>query len=70
MEWECVYWINLAQDRDHWQAFVNPVMNAGYEILTPVVMKSTILWDVTPCSTLKHNRRFGGTYSTCHLLSR
>jgi hypothetical protein len=25
-------------------------------------MKSTIFWDITPCSSLKVNRRFGGTY--------
>jgi hypothetical protein len=25
-------------------------------------MKSTIFWDITPCSLLKVNRRFGGTY--------
>jgi ferredoxin-thioredoxin reductase catalytic subunit len=26
-----------------------------------VVMKSSIFWDITPCSLLKINRRFGGT---------
>jgi hypothetical protein len=25
-------------------------------------VKSTIFWDITPCSPLKVNRRFGGTY--------
>jgi hypothetical protein len=25
-------------------------------------MKSTIFWDITPCSPLSVNRRFGGTY--------
>jgi hypothetical protein len=25
-------------------------------------MKSIILWDITPCSPLSLNRRFGGTY--------
>jgi hypothetical protein len=34
----------------------------GFEVLTAVVMKSTIFWDVTPCSPLKVNRCFGGTY--------
>jgi hypothetical protein len=27
-----------------------------------MVMKSTIFWDVTPCSPLKVNRRYGGRY--------
>jgi hypothetical protein len=39
-----------------------------------VVMKSTIFWDITLCSRLSVNRRFGWTYrlqnSACHLLSR
>jgi hypothetical protein len=34
----------------------------GSEVVTPVVMKSNIFWDITPCSPLKANRRFGGTY--------
>jgi hypothetical protein len=25
-------------------------------------LKNTIFWDITPCSPLKVNRRFGGTY--------
>jgi hypothetical protein len=46
----------------------------GFEVLTAVVMKSTISWDITPCSPLRVNRRFRGTYrlpwiSACHLLS-
>jgi hypothetical protein len=36
----------------------------GFEVFTPVVMKSFIFWDITPCSLLKVNRRFGGK---CHL---
>jgi hypothetical protein len=34
----------------------------GFEVLTAVVMKSSIFWDITPCSLLKVNRGFGGTY--------
>jgi hypothetical protein len=34
-----------------------------------MVMKSTILWDITPCSPLKVSRHFGGTYRL-HLQSR
>jgi hypothetical protein len=38
---------------------VNRVKLAGFEVLTPVVMKSTDFWDITPpCSPLKVNRRF------------
>jgi hypothetical protein len=33
-----------------------------FEVLTTVVMKSTIFWDITPCSLLSVNRRFGRTY--------
>jgi hypothetical protein len=34
----------------------------GSEVLSAVVIKSTILWDITSCSPLKVNRRFDGTY--------
>jgi hypothetical protein len=34
----------------------------GIEVLTQVVMNSTIFCDITLCSPLKVNRRFGGTY--------
>jgi hypothetical protein len=34
------------------------------EVLTAVVMKSSIFWDITLCSPLKVNQRLGGT---CHL---
>jgi hypothetical protein len=33
----------------------------GFEVLIAVVTKSSISWDITPCSPLKGNRRFGGT---------
>jgi hypothetical protein len=36
----------------------------GFEVITAVVMKSTIFWDMTTCSPLKVNR------SERHLLSR
>jgi hypothetical protein len=48
----------------------------GFEVLTVVIMKSTIFWVITPCSPLKVNPRFGGTYRlhlqgrVCHLLLR
>jgi hypothetical protein len=25
--WEGVDWVHMAQDRDHWQVFVNTIMN-------------------------------------------
>jgi hypothetical protein len=31
---------------------VNMKMVAGFEVLTAVAMKSTIFWDITPCSPL------------------
>jgi hypothetical protein len=40
----------------------NKIIDVGIEVLTAVVMKSTIFWDITPCSPLKVNRRFGGKY--------
>jgi hypothetical protein len=36
---------------------------------TTINMKSIIFWDVTPCSLLSCNRRFGGTYRL-HLQGR
>jgi hypothetical protein len=41
----------------------------GFKVLTVVVMKSTILWDITPCSLLSVNRRFRGIYRL-HLQGR
>jgi hypothetical protein len=35
----------------------------GFEVLIVMVMKSSILWDVTPCSPFKVNQCFGGTFS-------
>jgi hypothetical protein len=32
------------------------VEDVGFEVLTAVVMKSPIFWDITPCSPLKVNR--------------
>jgi hypothetical protein len=41
----------------------------GFEVLTAVVMKNIIFWDITPCNHLKVNRLFGGTYRL-HLQGR
>jgi hypothetical protein len=40
----------------------NNIFNVGFEVSTAMVMKSIIFWDMTPCSPLICNRRFGGTY--------
>jgi hypothetical protein len=39
-----------------------------FEVLTAVVMKSTVFWDITPCGPLLVNRRFGGA-ELCLLLA-
>jgi hypothetical protein len=41
----------------------------GFEVFTVVVMKSIIFWDMTLCSPLSFNRRFGGKYRL-HLQGR
>jgi hypothetical protein len=33
-----------------------------FEVLTTVVLKSTIFWGITPYSSLRVNRRFRGTF--------
>jgi hypothetical protein len=43
--------------------------NLGFEVLTAVVMKSAIFWDITPSSPFSVNRRFGATYRL-HLQGR
>jgi hypothetical protein len=43
--------------------------SVGFEVLTAVVKKSIIFWDITPCNPLKVNRRFGWTYCL-HLQGR
>jgi hypothetical protein len=45
-----------------WEASLNKRRIIGVEVLTAVVIKSAIFWDITPCSLLKVNRCFGGTY--------
>jgi hypothetical protein len=43
-----------------------PEINAALYHATLNILKSAIFWDITPCSPLKVNRRFGGT---CRLLA-
>jgi hypothetical protein len=35
----------------------------GFEVLTAVIMKCSVVWDITPCSSFKVSRSFGGTCS-------
>jgi hypothetical protein len=35
---------------------------AGFEVITAVVIKRTVFWDITPRISLKVDRRFGGKY--------
>jgi hypothetical protein len=41
--------------------YITNIFIAGFELLTKVFMKSSIIWDITQCKPLKLNRRFGGT---------
>jgi hypothetical protein len=41
----------------------------GFEVLTAMVIKYIIFWDITLCSPLKVNRRYEGTYCL-HLQSQ
>jgi hypothetical protein len=40
-------WICFLKDRVWWQALVNRSINIGYEVLTLVVIKSSVFWDIT-----------------------
>jgi hypothetical protein len=46
------------------QVAFNPQTNPYmlYELLTDVVIRSTLFWDIISCTQLKANRRFGGTF--------
>jgi hypothetical protein len=49
------------------------VKTNGFQFPTAVDMKSFVFWDTMPCSTLKANRRFGGTcrlHLQCRRISR
>jgi hypothetical protein len=49
--------------------FMNNLPLVGLEVLTTVIMKSSIFWEITLCSPLKDNVRFGGIYRL-HLQGR
>jgi hypothetical protein len=52
------------QRHGHWNRHEKNINYIGFEVLTVVVMKASIIWVITPCSALKVNRRFIGK---CHL---
>jgi hypothetical protein len=56
------YSLSIHDDGIHINVVTIRTLYVGFEVLTAVVMKSTIFWDITPCCPLKVNRRFGGTY--------
>jgi hypothetical protein len=43
------------ESRPGYKSLLTDFLNVGFEGLTAVVMKSTIFWDITPCSPLKVN---------------
>jgi hypothetical protein len=47
----------------------NLLIDVGFGVFTVVVMRSIIFWDMTSCSPLSFNRRFGITYRL-HLQGR
>jgi hypothetical protein len=51
------------------QWLIDWTMARPFDVLTAAVMESTVIWDITPCSPLKVNRRFGRTYRL-HVHSR
>jgi hypothetical protein len=67
---------NITVKRYTFRAYVHSVLNfttfstrelyrftsyIEFEGITAMVMKSSIFWDITPCSPLEVNRRLGGT---------
>jgi hypothetical protein len=72
----CKY--HSAQAYRHWcslhlikrsQILRSVFQNIESEVLTAMSMNSSIFWDITPCSRLNFNRRFGGI-CRLHLLGR
>jgi hypothetical protein len=60
--WEFLEWFSSCWFLKKCSAACNKSVFVEFNVLTAVVMKSTVFWDMTPCSPLKVNRRFGGTY--------
>jgi hypothetical protein len=51
-----VYRSNYTTSTD-WKTMNNDL--AGFEVLTAVVRKGSVFWDIVPCTPLSVNRRFG-----------
>jgi hypothetical protein len=49
--------------------FVNKIKNEEFEVLTEAVMKSSVFWDITPCSPEKVDRHFGFLPALCWFLA-
>jgi hypothetical protein len=47
----------------YWLLNTERVLNVGFEVLTAVVMKSSVFWDISPCSLLKVSQHLEGM---CH----
>jgi hypothetical protein len=69
-------WARCPQMEGHWKknkrGYIGmswTKLNVGFAVLTVVVVKSTIFWDITLCSLLSVNRRFVGIYRL-HLQGR
>jgi hypothetical protein len=41
-------WIHLSQKRNQRQALVNTVLNVRFEVLTAVLTKISLFWNITP----------------------
>jgi hypothetical protein len=56
-----MYYMNYVQNHlafeEHW--WVQTLSVLGSQVLTALVMKSSVFWDITPYSSLKVNQRFG-----------
>jgi hypothetical protein len=46
-----------------WLEILNGLQPVGFEVLTAVVMKTSMFWDITTCSPLKANRSGGRNMS-------
>jgi hypothetical protein len=53
--------LHNVQSRQILKALATVIALVRFEVLTAVAMKSSIFWDISLCSPLNVNRRFGGT---------